>query len=66
MYAIVCSAASDALDLLPCTDENAAARDRLAQALIDAEELYLSAEDEPVLHLLPHEGEDNTPQAPNP
>lgn len=45
MYAILCKAASDALDLLPETEENRAARALLQDALLEAEEIYLSAED---------------------
>ncbi len=44
MYAILCAAASEALDKLPETAENAAGRETLQQALDKAEELYISAE----------------------
>ncbi len=44
MYAILCAAASDALDLLPDREENRAGRETLQRALLAAEELYLSAE----------------------
>lgn len=46
MYALVCGAASDALDLLPETVENQPGRERLQAALLQAEELYISAENE--------------------
>ena len=46
MYGILCRAASAALDLLPETAENAAGRTRLQEALLEAEEIYLSAEDD--------------------
>ena len=46
MYALVCGAASDALDLLPETEENQPGREVLQAALLQAEELYISAEDE--------------------
>ena len=46
MYALVCGAASDALDLLPETAENQPGREVLRTALFQAEELYISAEDE--------------------
>lgn len=42
MYAILCGAASDALDLLADTPENAPARQVLLLALEQAEELYLA------------------------
>ncbi len=45
MYAIVCAAASDALDLLPATPDCAPAAARLRQALRQAEELYVSQEE---------------------
>ena len=45
MYALVCGAASEALDLLPETEENRPGRERLQAALLEAEELYISAED---------------------
>ena len=44
MYAIICAAASEALDKLPDTAENAAGRETLQQALDKAEALYISAE----------------------
>ena len=47
MYHILCAAASEALDKLPETPDNAAGRDILQNALYEAEELYLSAEDTP-------------------
>ena len=43
MYHILCAAASEALD----EPANAAGRDVLQKALYEAEELYLTAEDEP-------------------
>lgn len=43
MYAIVCSAASDAVELLASSDAAMQARNRLQQALLSAEELYLSS-----------------------
>ena len=46
MYAILCAAASEALDALPATEENTAGRALLQQALYEAEELYVSGEDE--------------------
>ena len=45
MYALVCGAASDALDLLPETEENQPGREALQTALLQAEELYVSADD---------------------
>lgn len=48
MYAVVCAAASDALDLLPENGETAAARAVLQKALLEAEELYISAPDMPL------------------
>lgn len=41
MYAILCTAASEALDLLPDTAENAPGRALLQKALFDAEELFV-------------------------
>ncbi len=46
MYHILCSAASSALDLLAEAAETAQARAVLQNALWEAEELYLSAEEE--------------------
>lgn len=46
MYAIVCAAASEALDQLADTPENAAAKRILQEALFAAEEVYLSDETE--------------------
>ena len=48
MYHILCAAASKALDKLPDGPANTAGRDILQKALYEAEELYLSAEDEPL------------------
>ncbi len=41
MYAILCAAASDALDALPDTPENARGRLLLQTALFQAEDLYI-------------------------
>ena len=46
MYHILCAAASEALDKLPDEPANAAGRDVLQKALYEAEELYLTTEDE--------------------
>lgn len=46
MYAILCAAISDALDLLPLSAENANARVKLENALSRAEELYIEESDE--------------------
>ena len=48
MYAILCAAASEALDALPDTAENARGRDLLQEALLRAEEMYVSLEDSEV------------------
>ena len=45
MYALLCAAASDALDVLPETAENAAGRELLRAALEEAEEQYINAEE---------------------
>lgn len=50
MYAILCGAASDALDALPATAETLAGRALLEQALEEAEELYLQAEGDGAEH----------------
>lgn len=42
MYAILCGAASDALDALPETEENGPGRAILQEALDQAEELYIA------------------------
>ena len=42
MYAILCGAASDALDALPETEENGPGRALLQKALDTAEELYIT------------------------
>lgn len=42
MYAVLCAAASEALDLLPDTDENRPARELLQRALYEAEEIYVN------------------------
>jgi len=46
MYAILCSAASAALDLLPETEANAPGRELLERALLEAEELYIDDGDD--------------------
>lgn len=43
MYAILCAAGSEALDLLPETVENQAGREALQRALYRAEEMYIAA-----------------------
>ncbi|MCD7769185.1 MAG: hypothetical protein LUH36_03585 [Oscillospiraceae bacterium] len=43
MYCILCSAASEALDMLPAAAENESVRGVLQLALLEAEEVYLSA-----------------------
>ena len=45
MYAILCGAISDALDLLPVSAETARARWELEQALHTTEELYMESEE---------------------
>lgn len=50
MYAILCGAASDALDVLPATAETLGGRALLEQALEQAEELYLQAKAEGAEH----------------
>ena len=45
MYAILCGAASDALDALPETEENVAGRALLQEALEKAEELFIAEGD---------------------
>ena len=45
MNAVLCAAASEALDALPETAENAAGRELLQAALEEAEELYIEAEE---------------------
>lgn len=42
MYALLCAAASEALDKLPDSPENKAGRAILQQALYAAEELYIT------------------------
>lgn len=42
MYAVLCAAASDALDALPETADNAAGREKLRAALEKAEEMYIN------------------------
>ena len=46
MYAILCGAISDALDVLPYLPEDVQARFLLEKALQEAEELYISEESE--------------------
>lgn len=46
MYAILCAAASDALDRLPEIEANAEARELLQEALDKAEELYIQSSDD--------------------
>ena len=46
MYYILCRAASDALDALPDTEENQAAKTLIQEALLEAEEIYISASEE--------------------
>ena len=45
MYALLCAAASEALDALPNTAENGPCRVALQKALYDAEELYVASAD---------------------
>ena len=45
MYHISCAAASDALDRLPDNMENMMGRKLLQDALLEAEEVYVSGED---------------------
>ena len=51
MYAIVCSGASDAVDLLSTPGGILQAKTLLEKALLSAEELYLSASEESNDHL---------------
>ena len=44
MYALLCGAASEALELLPELPENALGRQCLQQALLEAEALYIAQE----------------------
>ncbi len=46
MYAILCVAASEALDALPDTKENAEGRELLQRALFRAEELFIFQADD--------------------
>ena len=46
MYALLCSAASEALDELPDTAENTKGRNTLQTALLAAEEMYISGEEQ--------------------
>lgn len=45
MYSILCGAISDALDILPLIPENMPAVELLHDALEEAEELYISADE---------------------
>lgn len=45
MYAIVCAAASEALDKLPEIEANAQGRHILQNALFEAEELYIQCDE---------------------
>ena len=45
MYALLCAAASEALDALPDTAENGPGRAALQKALYDTEELYVASAD---------------------
>ncbi len=45
MYALLCAAASDALDSLPDIPENRSGRELLQRALYEAEDMYLDAQD---------------------
>ena len=46
MYAILCAAASEALDALPDTPENAGGRNILQIALYAVEDMYINASDD--------------------
>ena len=46
MYGVLVRAASEALDVLPDTEENAAGRRLLQAALYRAEEMYILAEED--------------------
>ncbi len=46
MYALLCAAASEALDVLPDAPENDAGRALLQKALYEAEEIYVSQADD--------------------
>ena len=46
MYGVMVRAASEALDVLPNTEENAAGRRLLQAALYAAEEMYITAEED--------------------
>ena len=46
MYCILCSAASQALDSLPDTEENRKGRSLLQEALLEAEDVYTAAGEE--------------------
>ena len=51
MYHLLCRAASEALDKLPETEDTAEGRGILSAALLEAEEIYVSA---------PEDGEDKS------
>ena len=46
MYYTLCAAASAALDLLPENEENQSGRDVLQKALDEAEEIYITTDEE--------------------
>ncbi len=45
MYALLCAAASQALDALPETEENRKGRELLKAALLRAEEMFIESAD---------------------
>ena len=45
MYALLCGAIDDVLDELTCIPGASSSADRLQKALLEAEELYLEAEE---------------------
>ena len=45
MYALLCRAASDALDKLPESKENTEGKELLRKALLDAEDIYIESVD---------------------
>ena len=47
MYAILCRAVSDALDILPYLSENLKVRLLLEKALLEAEEIFIDDSEEP-------------------
>ena len=46
MYLLMARVMSDALDALPDSQENAQGREMMQKALYDAEEMYISADDD--------------------